>query len=165
MLTDQQIQEVVARPKTIIQKSPATGYHEEDRHRRCHLELAALTDPAVKFQVFVRQSSEFMEGFSIGLRGKVGGLGSPTVTLIRYNGPHGESSTSDDGHYSVPHIHRITAEAIASGSDRPREKSREITTRYHTYEEALLVFFQDIRVDNYEAYFSELRQLRLFNGH
>ena len=88
-----------------------------------------------------------------------------TITLVRYNGPHGEINRHSDGHYNKPHIHRITAAEIASGSTEPQESHREITTRYGTFEQALLVFFDDIAAPDSGQYFSELLQGRLFNGH
>ena len=88
-----------------------------------------------------------------------------TITLVRYNGPHGEINRHADGHYNKPHIHRITAAEIASGSTEPQESHREITTRYGTFEQALLVFFDDIAAPDSGQYFPELLQGRLFNGH
>ena len=87
-------------------------------------------------------------------------LGS--VTLVRYNGPHGETSRSQDGHYAKPHIHRITAQEIESGSIQPQESHRENTDRYNTLEEALSIFFFDVGVINYSDYFPELLQRSLF---
>ena len=75
--------------------------------------------------------------------------------MVRYNGPHGESSRDPDGHYAAPHIHRITQEESAKGSVEPQEKHRELTDRYNTFEQALPVFFSDVGVSNYDKYFAE----------
>ena len=83
--------------------------------------------------------------------------------MVRYNGPHGESSRDPDGHYASPHIHRITQAESAKGSVEPPEKHRELTDRYDTFEEALLVFFSDIGVSNYAEYFDAKRNS--FNEH
>lgn len=87
-----------------------------------------------------------------------------TVTLVRYNGPHGEESKAADGHYAKPHIHRITAAEIESGSTQPAEKHREITDRYSTLEQAIEVFFGDIRAGGYQKYFPQFQQGVLLNG-
>lgn len=115
-----------------------------------------------EFTVFTRQNIVFIENFSIGLRYQTNDPKLGTVTLVRYNGPHGEYSRHPDGHHAVPHIHRITATEIASGSTQPQERDREITDRYSTFETALVVFFADIGAINYGEYFPELLQGRLF---
>ena len=162
MLTDRQIRELIARPKAIVKKEPVRGYKEENHHRRCDLELETMPSSDDEFTVFTRQNIVFIENFSIGLRYQTNDPKLGTVTLVRYNGPHGEYSLHLDGHYAVPHIHRITATEIASGSTQPQERDREITDRYSTFENALVVFFADIGATNYGEYFPELLQGRLF---
>ena len=162
MLTDAQIQELIAMPKRILSKEPANGYKEEGAQRRCNLVLAASPPGDGEFEVFIRQNLEFVENFSIGLHCKTSAH-PKGITLIRYNGPHGESSRDPDGHYAAPHIHRITQEESAKGSVEPPEMRRELTDRYNTFEEALLVFFSDIGVSNYAEYFDEKRNS--FNEH
>ena len=161
MLTDTDIQNLLRLPKTITDKRPASGYREENGHKRCDLNLRGISDGNAMFEVFIRQSERFIENFSIGLRYQTGDRELPTVTLIRYNGPHGETSRTADGHYTKPHIHRITAAEIARGSIQPPERHREITDRYFTYEEALTVFFADTATSNHEDYFADLVEWRL----
>ena len=129
------------------------------------MELEATSDSSEKFAVFIRQSSVAIDGFSIGLRYRTLDDGPRTITLTRYNGPHGEYSRHPDQHYAQPHIHRITADELEKGLTQPRENYREITQRYNTFEQALAVFFQDINAANYQEHFPDLRQLRLLNGH
>lgn len=116
------------------------------------------------FKAFVRQNTVFIENFSIGLRYQAGTASPMTITLTRYNGPHGESKREPNGHYARSHIHRITAQELASGSIQPQEKEREITNRFSTLEEALVVFFQDIGVTNYFNYFPEIQQGSFFGN-
>ena len=156
---------MTAQPKVIISREPSRGYREEGRHRRCDLELETVPASNTKFQVFIRQSSEFIENFSIGLSYLFYGGIPDQIVLARYNGPHGEVSNHPDGHYAKPHIHRITAAEMSSGSTRPKARDREITNKYSIFGEALAVFFEDIGVRNHAAYFPELIQPRLFNGH
>ena len=167
MLTDADIADLISRPKRIAKKSPASGYREDGRHKRCDLELVDIEDERLEYGVFIRQNTNFIENFTIGLSHRP--QNDPTMktlTLVRYNGPHGEYSRNADGHYAVPHIHRITEAEIASGSYQPQERHRELTDRYSTYETALKVFWGDVGVRdeaNIDRYFPGLLQSRMFD--
>ena len=163
MLTDEQIRELVSCSKTIIKKEPARGYREDDRHLRCDIELASAHDSGTTFTVFIRQSMEFIENFSIGLRYSSNEPTLGLVTLVRYNGPHGEISRDTDGHYAKSHIHRITASELESGRVQPQERHREITERYSTFEQGLAVFFDDTHVMNFRDYFPNILQGNFFD--
>ncbi|HBP53866.1 MAG TPA: hypothetical protein DD643_05795 [Synechococcus sp. UBA8638] len=166
MLTQQQIQMLIALPKTIVEKRPSQGYREESGSRRCDLDLQSIgRDDEGTFTVFVRQNLRFMENFSIGLCYKKTDLGIGKFNLVRYNGPHGERSRSPDGHYAKSHIHRISEQDFASGSTQPQERDRTITDQYATLEEALPVFFREISVSNYHQYFPNFSQLQLRFSH
>ena len=106
-----------------------------------------------------------IENFSVGLRYHTNDQKIPAITLVRYNGPHGEYSRHPDGHYAKPHIHRITEEELRHGHKEPQEKHREITKRYQTFDEALITFFNDVNVLNYKDYFTSQRQLAIFDEH
>ena len=164
MLTNNDILHLICVPKTIETRTPAKTYRQESGHKRCDLELQANFDNTNKFEIFIRRNEKFIENYSIGLRYRTGDTNLRTITLTRYNGPHGDNSLDSDGHYAMPHIHRITARGIASGSTQPQVDHREITDRFITYEQALLAFFNDTGVTNYTDYFPELLQGRLFNG-
>ena len=162
MLTDHEIEDLIAVPKAIVSKTPTIGYREVSGSNRCDLDLQADSVSDVKFRVFIRQSVRYIENFTVGLQYR-NDRRYGDITLLRYNGPHGETSRDEDGHYALPHIHRITAAELALGSTQPRETRREITARYGTLEDALIVFFDDTAVSNYDAYFPELRQGRLLD--
>ncbi len=164
MLKDREIQDLIKLPKSITSKTPAEGYREEDGHKRCDLALEATEVNGAKFRVFIRQNNEFIENFSIGLRYRTGDRALGTIMLVRYNGPHGETSRQPDGHYATPHTHHMTAAELSTGNSQPQERKREFTDRYSTYEEALRTFFNDIAVVNYDEYFPESLQPRLFDG-
>ena len=165
MLTEQNIRDLFQLPKVITTKTPARDYREENGQRRCDLTLVGASDANLEFSVFVRQHLRFTNNFSIGLRCAVNQGNLTTITLLRYNGAHGETSRSRDGHFAIPHIHFITEDEMAAGHTQPQETLRELTDRYHTFEDALRVFFMDTAVSNYTEYFPELQQGRLFNGH
>ncbi len=163
MLTDQAIQDLIRSPKEIKRKVPNTGYKDENNHKRCALTLQ--NQEGESFWVFIRQNNNFIENYSIGLRYQTNNSELGSITLVRYNGPHGETSRSQNGHYDKPHIHRMTATEMDSGSTQPQEKYREITNGYNTFEQALEVFFGDIGVINYLEYFPESRQMSLSLNH
>ena len=165
MLTDDEIQGLLDRPKTIVSKSPRAGYRDEHGHWRADLTLeAANGSGAAAFAVFIRQSVRFIENFSIGLRYRSNAAGVGDVTLVRYNGPHGEMGVHPDGHYAKPHIHRITSAELASGSRDPKERHRTITDRYSTLDTALRTFFGDLNINGVQQFFPDLLQEGLFNG-
>ena len=159
--TEQIIQELIGVPKLIVERDPQSNYAQINQDWRSKLTLVARDGNSHAFEVFIRQNVRFPNGFSVGLRYKVHDGNLTTITLVRYNGAHGEYSRDEDGHYAVPHIHYITPEEIAKGHSQPQEKYRENTNKYDTFDDALRVFFHDTSTENYLEYFPELTQGRL----
>ena len=147
-----------------MSKVPVRGLREESGHRRCNLTLHAPTDSTVRFEVFIRQTLRYIENFSLGLIYHPRDKGHGAITLVRYNGAHGEQMLTPDGHYAQPHIHYLTAEELARGYLQPRALRRVLTDRFSTLEDAIPVFLQDIGVSNVNTYFEDLTQGKLFNG-
>ena len=112
MITDQDIGELLQIPKRIGAKTPSSGYREENGHRRCDLLLQAVSDEGTTFMVFVRQNSKFIENFSIGLRYQTGDKMLGTITLVRYNGPHGE-------------VNRYGGRSLQQGTHPPHNRCRD----------------------------------------
>jgi len=176
VLTDTEIQNLMKVQKKIHRKEPKTGYKNENGHRKCnlvlhqpHLRLQASSKRMSftgqnEFIIFIRQNQVFIENFSIGLRCQIPSLNS-SVTLVRYNGPHGQIKRNKSDHHPEPHIHYITQEEIKSGAFNPKEKNIKITNKYTTFEEGLRAFLTDMEIVNWTEYFPELEQRRLFNGH
>ena len=158
-MTEADLDELISCPKQITKATPAKGYKEADGHSRKDLEVETSADRA--YSVFIRQNAEFIENFSIGLRYNTRKKHMGMVTLVRYNGPHGEESRSEDGHYAAPHIHRITVDEMNSGNTEPQEKHREITDRFSSLEEALVEFFKEVGVQDYSKHFPDLSQSNL----
>ena len=105
MLSDEDIQSLITLPKRITNKTPANGYRDQGSHARCDLELEATTPDDARFAIFIRRHNRFIENFSIGLRYRTSDRTLGSITLVRYNGPHGETSRDPDGHYDKPHVH------------------------------------------------------------
>lgn len=163
MYSDEEISDLIRRPKSIISRDPASGYRDEANHRRANLRLRSSVDGADSFEVFLRQHRTFIENFSIGLRYRTGSQSSGTITLVRYNGAHGDYAVARDMHFARPHIHLLTQDELASGHLQPRELRREETDQYGTFEEAMLAFLEEIGTTNHYDFFPELRQARLFD--
>lgn len=98
-----------------ITDAPTREFKEEFRHRRKDFRLQAVKNTNLLFSVFMRQSLEFAEDFSLGLvylseDGK-------RFTMIRYNGQHDQSNNPYDlakPHFQY-HIHKATPENLNNG--------------------------------------------------
>ena len=165
MLSDSEIQELIIMPKEIITKPPAKIY-EKKSSIHCNLDLQSLDPQGKLFSVFIRQSIKFIEDFSIGLcylpEDKILGR----IQLIRYNGAHDKGGHYDknrdkDGHYGNPHIHRITTEEMEPAMINPQPKHRKITDKYNAFDEALAVFFKDMKIGNYLKHFPNIKQITM----
>ncbi len=162
--TEQEIQEWITSPKVILSTNPKHGFKDKNRYwRESRMILAGVASDGLRpdanggeYDVFINQNTRFLENFSIGLLYKTEYSNMKTIPLVRYNGAHGETSRTRDGHYSRPHIHRINAAMIASGSILPELAIREITERYSTLTEAMNVFFTDIGVERYHSYLPKI---------
>lgn len=161
--TDEQLQELINMPKIVRSRKPASGYKTEKGHERCTMELSSDASDITQFAVFIRRSTRFIENFTIGLLYCTNMRGIGDITLLRYNGAHGETSRAPDGHYAKPHIHWLTSEDIEEGITEPQEKKREITDEYSTLDEALEVFSRDINIVDFGNYPIPSTQRRLFD--
>lgn len=92
-----------------------------------------------------------VEQFSIGLRFQTNDKMVGKITLIRYNGAHGQIDWSKDKHHSAFHIHKITAELLAKNIYEP--KDIEITERFATFDSALSEFIKYTNIINHSDYF------------
>jgi len=158
MLNDREIKELIACQKSIERSEPKHGMQTDGRFNRRSMELKSA-DQKHSFTMFIRQSTELIEDFSIGLVYKSLDKEKGSVNLIRFNGSHGEVDWSKDGHYSAFHIHRVSESLLNQGNREPKEI--ELTHRYSTLESALAEFFKEIKLENWQAYFPELKQMTL----
>ena len=159
-MTDDEIQALIACPKIITHAEPRHGYGGDSRSAKKNLTLRGENDPSKNFHVFIRQSKAHIEIFSVGLRYKTGDKTLGDLTFVRYNGPHGARAKdiSVDGHYSMPHIHLLTAELLASGVKEPCVQQR-IPVRFSIFDEAVQAFSEDCGITNWREYFPAQLQL------
>jgi hypothetical protein len=155
------INELIGCDKVIID-APTRDFKEEYRHSRKDFRLQAANDPKLLFSVFMRQSLEFAEDFSLGLvylseDGK-------RMTMIRYNGQHDQSNDPYDlakPHFQY-HIHKATPENLNNGR---YSKHPAIATRlYASFTEATQEFLTAIglRTQDIAKHFPGMDSLPLF---
>ncbi|MFO1026005.1 MAG: hypothetical protein U1E70_12515 [Acetobacteraceae bacterium] len=157
------IDELIACDKQITD-APTRDFKDEFRHRRKDFRLQGIIDPKLLFAVFMRQSLEFAEDFSLGLvylseDGK-------RMTLIRYNGQHDQSNDPYDlakPHFQY-HIHKATPENLNNG--RYTKHPAATTGLYASFTEATQEFLATIglRAEDIAKHFPGMDSLPLFRN-
>jgi hypothetical protein len=157
------IDELVACQKQIVEP-PAREFKEENRHRRKDMRLQSVENPERLFGVFIRQSTEFAEDFSLGLvylshEGR-------RMTMIRYNGQHDQSNDPFDQaktHFQY-HIHKATPDNLNNG--RYDKHPAASTGEYASFEEATIAFLAAIglRSEDIATHFPGMEFLPLFRN-
>jgi len=106
------------------------------------------------FEMFIRQSDEFTEDFSFGLKwtnaSEHSNINRPII-LLRVQGPHdSKAPTGTDVHHDY-HIHQITAEDITARRYRdPPHKN--LCDEYHNFEQAGWYFVRRCGIMNPEEH-------------
>ena len=153
--TDQELIDLVTCPKQ-MDEPPKREMRVDGKMKRNDMTLKSL-DGKHSFRVFMRQSDEFVENFSIGLM-YVPGEDPGSFQLIRCNGQHGGERIHP--HHAVFHIHRSNADDINAGILEPR--SIEESTAYASFQEAVAHFCAIIQLERVDDYFPGLKQIPLF---
>lgn len=159
--TDDSIRDLITCPKR-VSDPPAREFKEENRHRRKDMRLQSTDGHNRTFEVFIRQSLEFSEDFSLGLmylspEGK-------RMTLVRFNGQHDQSNDPLDlakTHFQY-HIHTATAANLNDG--RYDKHPAAPAARYASFEEATVEFLAAIQLDQGDVarHFPGFEDLPLF---
>jgi len=152
--TDEEIANLVNCPKQ-VDDPPKREMRLENKSRRNDMSLRSA-DGKHAFRVFMRQSDDFPENFSIGL------MYSPneepgSFQLLRCNGQHGGERVHP--HHAVFHIHRTKADDINAGNLEPRQI--EQSPAYASFEEALAHFCLLTNLQNPDQHFPGIAQLLL----
>lgn len=153
--TDEEIACLIACPKQVVDP-PRRDMRIEGKMKRNDMTLKS-NDGRHSFRVFLRQSEEFPENFSIGLM-YVPGEEPGSFQLMRFNGQHGGERVHP--HHAVYHIHNSKADDINAGILEPRHI--EQSTVYASYREALAHFCSMIQIERPDDYFPGLTQAHLF---
>jgi len=154
--TDDEITRLITCPK-VITDAPRREMKKEHRHRRN--DMAVVSDSNEAFNVFIRQSTEFPEDFSIGL--DYFAPDGKRITLIRFNGQHEQTTTpfSDNPHFNY-HIHRATSENLNNG--RLAKHPASITESYASLDEAIAEFMEITKIEGWQKHFPNAVPMPLF---
>jgi hypothetical protein len=142
------IEQLIVCEKMIVEP-PKKDNTLQNRHLRKDMKLVS-TDEVHKFSVFLRQSEEFQQDFTIGLlyinvEGK-------TFPIFRCNGPHGETvlgKASGNPHHFSFHTHTLKADSYAG-------MEPEHTDKYATFQDAIAYFIKRCNILGADQYFSFL---------
>ncbi len=147
VLTDIKIAELLACPKVVIDASHRV-MKIDGAQRRADLKLESI-DGENKFTVFVRQSTEFPENFTIGLKYDPKD-GTDSIILMRCNGPHGPfDGVTINNHHARPHIHVATEDNLKIGARA--ERGAQITDEYTQLSEAVYSFVRRVNFPSDEV--------------
>lgn len=155
---DQFINELILCRKKII-ASPKPNNKSNGLHKETNVELQS-EDNRYRFTVFIREHTELLENFTIGL--VFHPEDGDSKIIVRYNGNHGRhtnqiSKEIVDGF----HIHKLTQKALELGMKGENQATH--TNTYASARDAMFCFFKDLNITNFQDYFPELLQTTLLN--
>jgi len=158
MLTNKKIEELITCSKIIIDATPKQGMAADNKTaliKRKNLNLTSQ-DEKHQFTVFIRQNTMLVEQFSIGLLYHLNKFNIKNITLIRFNGEHGQQDWSKDNHYNSFHIHSINEVLLKQRIFEPKEIT--ITNKYNTFHSALFEFIDHVNIVNYVDFFPNFKK-------
>lgn len=159
MLTNTKIEELIKCPKYIFEANPKQGMPSDTKStliKRKNLKLKSDEDETCQFTVFMRQNTMLIEQFSIGLLYNLESINFRRVTLIRFNGEHGQTDWSKDNHYNSFHIHYLNEELLKQRIFEP--KLIVITNKFNTFHSALFEFFNHVNIVNFIDFFPNIKK-------
>ncbi len=137
MITEDLINELIVCPKKAI-KADRKRMIAVNRSFRNRITLCSL-DGSYGFDLFLRQSEEFVEDFSVGLIWTNASQYSDIakdIILIRFQGPHDSGKPFGEDLHHDYHIHQISVEDIAQRRYlRPSRKTS--SDKFHSFSGAL----------------------------
>ena len=168
MITETAIQELIRCPKQ-ARKVERRRMLAENRSLRNAVTLISRNEKYT-FKLFLRQSLEFSEDFSVGLiwtnAVKHIGIGKDII-LIRYQGPHDSGKPFGEDLHNEYHVHEISPEDIKNRRYlRPGNKS--VSRDFSSFSGALFSFVDYCSILGLEtlidySQFPPLNQLSLFD--
>jgi len=158
MSVNKKIEDYIKCPKYIFDANPKHGMATDNKSaliKRKNLYLKSI-DEKHQFTVFMRQNTMLIEQFSIGLLFKLESINFRKITLIRFNGEHGQTDWSKDNHYNSFHIHNINEALLEQGILEP--KLVEITNKFNTFHSALFEFLNHVNITNFIDFFPDFKK-------
>lgn len=121
-----------------------------NRHKKNTVYLTSV-DGSYEYKLFLRQSEEFIEDFSVGLiwtnPTRFIEISKSSVILTRCQGPHdGKAPFGTDIHHDY-HIHTITLEDFAQKRYQ-KPSGRTTTSNFSSFEQAIFYFIDAYKVRN-----------------
>lgn len=121
-----------------------------NRHRKNTIYLTSANSN-YEYKLFLRQSEEFIEDFSVGLiwtnPSQFIDISKSSVILLRCQGPHdGKAPLGTDTHHDY-HIHTITLEDFAQKRYQ-KPSGRVATSSFSSFEQAIFYFINVYNVRN-----------------
>ena len=154
----EEIEELIRCPKVIIE-APRKEMYIERAYLRNDLKLREKNGERI-FKVFMRQTVDFPEDFTIGIE-YIPDDERDRIILLRCNGPHGEfeDGPCPPSSHFMYHIHKAKEENIRRRV-KP-ERFGEATEEYAAYEQALSYFIHVVNItDSHEhEYFKGINQM------
>ncbi len=156
LYNDNEIAGLIYCPKIIVE--PPARQMKAERGSYRNGMLLRSKDGDSQFRVFIRQSVDFEEDFSVGLD-YLSRDDSGSVCLTRYNGKHG-------GHEAHPHhlnCHIHIARAVDINAGIRMEKHITPTIEYASFYDAIRCFMKDVQVEGIERYFDFINQDTIYD--
>lgn len=121
-----------------------------NRHRKNTLYLSS-EDGKYEYKVFLRQSEDFIEDFSVGLiwtnPNRFIEIPKNSVILLRCQGPHdGKAPLGADIHHDY-HIHKITLDDFREKRYQ-KPSGWESTVAFSSFEQAIFYFISTYHIKN-----------------
>lgn len=165
MITNEWIQQLIRCPKQAI-KADHRKMEPSNRSLRSNIRLVSL-DGRFQYRMFLRQSTEFLEDFSVGLiwmnAAEHIGL-QEKIILIRFQGPHDSGKPFGEDIHHDYHIHEITAEDILQCRWR-KPSNKEVSKSFSSFPTAIFTFVEYCGIIGLEKAISlpaQPEQLRFF---
>lgn len=151
-----ELDKLIACPKCTIEPPKRSMRTEMGSHR--NEAVLESEDGRHRFRVFIRQSADFAENFSIGLEYQPR-EDSGAIILLRCNGPHGPHKLWP--HHAQYHIHKAKTENLLEGARA--EAFAEVTPAYASFEEALRYFGEICHIADWSLHYPSLQQMLFKN--
>lgn len=162
-ITNEFIQELIT-CKKVVKKADRKNMIQENRSLRNNIQLTSA-DGKYEYVLFLRQSCEFLEDFSVGLKwvnpSRYFNI-NKSIILFRCQGPHDSKQPEGTDCHHDYHTHEITVKDI---NERRYEKpqNKEVCKEFSSFESAIYYFCKKCGINNLEEYinidFSEGEQM------
>lgn len=151
-ITEELIKELITCTK-VIKKADRKKMLPENRSLRNNVQLSS-TDGKYEYVLFLRQSCEFIEDFSVGLKwtnpSKYFNI-NKSIILFRCQGPHDSKKPEGADCHHDYHVHEITVNDI---KERRYEKpqNKEVCKEFSSFESAIYYFCKKCGINNLEEH-------------